>query len=90
MRFTEGLRLCAIVGAFSLFGAGAARAAEVTHFSANGNMATHNSFDGSASLDLSVTKDDQGSKSTTNFFFNKQTCDFSGCSYFGFGPDPER
>jgi len=89
MRVTEGLRLCAIVGAFSLFGAGAARAAEVTRFSANGSMATHNSFDGSASLDMSVTRNDKGSSSTTNLFFNKQTCDFSGCSgTFGFGTIP--
>ena len=61
MRATDGLRLCVMVGAISLYGVGAAHAgAEVTHFSANGNFATHNSFDGTASLDLSVNKNDRG------------------------------
>jgi len=83
MRVTEGLRLCAVVGAISLLGAGVAHAgAEVTHFKSNGANASHNSFDGTTAYDLNVTRNDSGSGTTTFFAFVTQTCtsDFSVCS----------
>ena len=71
--------------------AGAAQAVEVTRFSANGSSATLNSFDpvtGTA-YDMAVFKNDQGSTSTTNFFFNTQSCDATTCrGKFGFGTIP--
>jgi hypothetical protein len=89
MRGRIGLGALGFLGALSLLGTGPARAAEVTHFSANGNSASHNSFDGTAALDLSVTRNDSGKSSTTNLFFNKQICDNNGCSgIFGFGTIP--
>ena len=85
MKLTKGLGACAIVGAISLCGAGA----EVVRFTANGAQATHNSFDGTAALDLSVNRNTQGSSTTTFFSFNKQTCGATTCSgTFGFGNIP--
>jgi len=85
------MQLIVVVGAISLWGAGAARAAEVTRFSANGASATLNSFDpitGTA-YDMAVFRNDQGSSATTNFFFNTQICDANGCrGKVGFGPIP--
>jgi hypothetical protein len=86
----QGLRVWAAVGAISLCGGGVAHAdTEVTRFNANGNTATHNSFDGTAALDLSVNKNDQGASSTTFLSFSKQVCDADGCTgTFGFGNIP--
>ena len=90
MRAIDGLRICAMVATTSLCGVGAAQAAtEITRFNANGSFASHNSFDGTASLDLSVNKNTQGSTTTTFFSFNKQTCNTTTCSgTFGFGNIP--
>ena len=89
MRATAVLRLSAMVGAISLWGIGTARGAEVTHFSANGNFATHNSFDGTSSVDLSVNRNTQGTTTTTFLSFSKQICDATTCSgVFGFGNIP--
>jgi hypothetical protein len=84
----KGLSRVALIGAFALVGARAASAAEVTHFGANGDMATVNTFD-NPPLDLSVTRDDNGKNATTNLFFNQSICDDFGCSgIFGFGTIP--
>jgi hypothetical protein len=89
MRRRTGFGALGVLGVLSFLGAGPARAAEVTHFSANGSSASHNSFDGTASLDLTVNRNDSGQSSTTNLFFNKQTCDNNGCSgILGFGTIP--
>ena len=92
MRVMEGLRICAAVGAISVFGAGVAHAgAEVTRFRANGAMASHNSFDGTTAYDLAVNRNDTSSGTTTFFSFFTQTCDanFTICSgKFGFGNIP--
>ena len=91
MRAMQRLGAFAMVGAISMGAIGTARAAEVTRFSANGSSATHNSFDPATSTayDLAVFKNDQGPSSTTNFFFNKQTCDANTCrGTLGFGTIP--
>lgn len=91
MKAMRRLGLFTVVGAMSIWAAGAAQAAEVTRFSANGASASHNSFDPATSTayDLSVTKNDQGQSSTTSFFFNKQSCDATTCrGTFGFGTIP--
>jgi hypothetical protein len=91
MKAMRRLGVLTVVGAMSIWAAGAARAAEVTRFSANGASASHNSFDPATSTayDLAVTRNDQGSTSTTSFFFNKQICDASTCrGTFGFGTIP--
>lgn len=92
MRAMEGLRICAVVGAASLVGTGAAHGgAEVTRFRANGAMATHNSFDGTTAYDLAVNRNETGSGTTTFFSFVTQTCDanFIVCTgKLGFGNIP--
>ena len=92
MRGTERLRLGAMVATISLFGASAARAqTEVTHFSTNGAVASHNSSNGTTAFDLSASKNDTASGSTTFFSFVTQTCDanFNVCSGIqGFGNIP--
>jgi hypothetical protein len=72
-----------MVGAMSVFGAGAAHAgAEVSHFKSNGANASHNSFNGTTAFDLNVTRNDSASGTTTFFAFFTQTCnaDFSVCT----------
>jgi hypothetical protein len=92
MRAMESLRICAMVGAVSLCGAGAARAgAVVTQVKTNGATASHNSFNGTTAFDLGVSRNDASSGSSTFLSFQTQTCaaDFSVCSgIFGFGNIP--
>jgi hypothetical protein len=90
MRVIAGIRLFVVAGILSLSLAGAASAAEVTRFKANGNTASSNSNDGTFVLDFSVQRNDtNSSKPETNFFFNRSTCDSNGCSgTFGFGTIP--
>jgi len=93
MRFTEGLRVCAMVATVSLVGAGVAHAgATVTSFKSNGANASVNSFNGSTAFDIGVSTNTQPSSGTTTFLsFNLQTCDFTtfSCSgTFGFGSIP--
>jgi hypothetical protein len=88
MGIVKGLCLSALLGIIGLSGARTAAAAEVTHFGANGDFATVNSFD-AVPLDLSVTKNSNGNNASTNLFFNRSTCDDNGCSgIFGFGSIP--
>jgi hypothetical protein len=92
MRVMAGMRFGAVVAAISLCGAGAAHAqAEVTHFSANGAFASHNSSNGTTAFDLAANRNDSGSGTTTFFSFNTQTCDanFTVCTgVLGFGNIP--
>jgi hypothetical protein len=88
MRITH-LKQVAIVGAVSMLALGAAHAAEVARFSANGSFASVNTFDGSGFLDLGVSRNDQGPSQTTFLSFVKGTCDANGCTGIrGFGTIP--
>jgi hypothetical protein len=89
MRINHRPKHVIITAVLSLLAGGAARAGEVTHFSANGSFASVNTFDGTASLDLFVSRNDLGSSATTNLFFNRQTCGATSCSgILGFGVIP--
>ena len=92
MKMIDGLRLCTVVGAMSLLGAGAAHAgAEITRFNANGAFASHNSFNGTTAFDLRADRNETGSGTTTFFSFRTETCDanFTICTgVLGFGNIP--
>jgi hypothetical protein len=90
MRVIAGLRLFTVAGILSLSFAGAANAADITKFRAEGNLATSNSNDGTYDLALAVVEDDtNSSEPVTNLFFNRSACDANGCSgTFGFGTIP--
>jgi hypothetical protein len=95
MRVMDVMRICAVVGAVSLCGAGTARGASVVlaHIKANGATASHNSFDPASGIayDFTVTTNTDSSGTTTFFSFFTQKCDstFTICTgTFGNGGIP--
>src|SRR6266540_3205558 len=91
MRTTDRITILASVIALSLTVIGAADAAEITRFNANGSSASANGFDGTTFVDLFVTRNEStGQGTTTNLYFNRQSCDVNGsCSgILGYGTIP--
>jgi hypothetical protein len=79
MRVMDGMRICAVVGAVSLGGVGAAHGASVVlaNIKVNGATASNNSFDPGSGIayDFTVSRNDTSSGTTTFFSFFTQKCD---------------